>query len=72
VGLIDVRVGAGGATPVPVSETGEPVTPTLPVIVSVAFTVLAAVGEKTTLMVQVAPKAKVAVQVPPAAPAGRE
>jgi len=71
-GVIDVRVGAAGATPVPERETGEPVTVTLPVIVSVAFTVVPAVGEKTTLMVQVAPKAKVAVHVPPAAPAGRE
>jgi hypothetical protein len=63
-----------GATPVPLKLTGDPVTATLPVIVSVPVTLAAggAMGEKTTLMVQVAPKASVAPHVPPAAPAGLE
>src|SRR6516165_4710426 len=61
-----------GATPVPVSPTGEPVTATLARIVRVPVTVPRAVGVNTTLMVQVAPFARVAVQVPPAVPAGRE
>src|ERR1035441_2026392 len=53
------------ATPVPLSDTGEPATATLAVIGSVAGTEPAAVGLKTTVMVQVVPAAKVAPQVPP-------
>ena len=56
------------AAAVPVSETGEPVTVTLPGIVSVPVTVpVCVVGENTTLMVQVAGATNVAPQVPPAA-----
>ena len=58
------------AMPVPVRETGEPVTATLPVIVTVPVEATAVVGEKTTLMVQVEPTAKVAAQLPPARPVG--
>ena len=62
-----------GVIPVPVRPTGEPVTPTLAVMVAVPVEAPTAVGEKTTLMVQVAPPpASVAAQVPPAAPAGLE
>ncbi len=54
----------------PLSVTGEPVTVTLAVMVSVAGTAPTAVGENTTLIVQVAPAFRVAPQVPP--PAERE
>lgn len=60
------------ATPVPLSDTGEPVAVTLPVTLTVAFTRLVAVGENTTLIVHVEAAARVAPQVPPAVPAGRE
>ena len=53
------------ATPVPVSVTGEPVTATLPVIVTVPFAAPVAVGENTTLIVQLPPAPSVAVQLPP-------
>jgi hypothetical protein len=60
------------ATPVPLSETGEPVIATLLVIVKVPFTKPSAVGRNLTLIVQVAPATNVPVQVPPAAPVGRK
>ena len=53
------------ATPVPVSDTGDPVTITLAVMVAVPFADPSTVGENTTLMVQVDAAAKVAPQVPP-------
>jgi len=67
-----LTVNGGGATPVPLSETGDPVTGTLAVMVAVPVAAPGVVGENTTLIVQVAAAASVAVQVPPAAPAGRE
>jgi hypothetical protein len=72
------REGAGPENPnvtaaaVPVKLTGEPVTSTLPVMVTVPVAGPAAVGENTTLMVQVAPATKVAPQKPPNDPVGRE
>jgi hypothetical protein len=60
------------AEPVPLSETGEPVTVTLAATLSAPVNGPATVGEKTTLMVQVVAAANVAPQVPPAVPAGRE
>ena len=60
------------AAPVPLSETGDPVTLTLAVIVSVPVKGPAAVGVKTTLIVQVDAAFKVPPHVPPAAPAGLE
>ena len=72
VQVVGVRVAVTTpATPVPLRPTGEPVTVTLPVMVSVAFTRPGAVGENATLIVQVLAPARVPVQVPPAAPAGR-
>ena len=61
------------AMPVPLSDTGEPLTVTFAVMVTEPVDATAAVGEKTTLMVQV-PGAGVSVapQVPPAAPVGLE
>jgi hypothetical protein len=61
------------AVPVPVSVTGEPVTGTLAVMVSVPLYDCTAVGANVTLMVQVAPAAKVAPQFPPVRekPAGK-
>jgi len=61
-----------GATPVPDSATGDPVTGTLAAIDNVAGTETNAVGANTTLIVQLEAEAKVAPQVPPAPPAGRE
>ena len=60
------------ARPVPVRATGEPVTATLPVIVTVPVEATAEVGENTTLMVQVELAGKAGLQVPPAAPVGLE
>ena len=55
-----------GATPVPFSVTGEPVTATLAAMVAVpGFAPGGATGEKTTGIVQVAPALRVAPQVPP-------
>jgi hypothetical protein len=55
------------ATPVPLSETGEPVTVTFPAMVAVPVTVPGgAVAVNVTVMVQVAPAARVVPQVPPA------
>ena len=54
------------AMPVPERETGEPVTATLAVMVTVPVEATAVVGEKTTPMVQVEFAASVAAQVPPA------
>src|ERR1700730_9880912 len=54
-----------GATPVPLSATGDPVTATLARMVTVPLYDCAAVGANVTLMVQVAPAAKVVPQVPP-------
>ena len=67
-----VKLTIAAAVPVPLSVTGEPATVALDVIVNVAGTAPAAVGENTTLIVQ-APVAvvNVAPQVPPAAPAAR-
>src|SRR4029077_2850477 len=53
------------ATPVPVRLTGEPVTGTLAVIVTVPLAVVVFVGVNTTLMEQLAPAFKVAPQLPP-------
>ena len=68
VQLVGVRVAlTTAATPVPLSATGEPVTGTLPVMVTVPFARPGgAVGENVTRMVQLAFAAKVAPQVPPA------
>src|SRR5207248_11801320 len=52
-------------TPVPLSETGEPATGTLPVMVTEPAAGPAVVGVNTTLMVQVLAAASVAPQVPP-------
>jgi len=60
------------ATPVPESPTGEPVTGTLALMVTVAFIAPVVLGWNTTLMVQLAPGNRGLVQLPPAAPAGRE
>jgi hypothetical protein len=60
------------AAPVPLSETGEPATATLAVMVAVPVAAPVAVGVNTTLMVQVVVAAKVAPHVPPAAPVGLE
>ena len=61
------------AVPVPLKDTGDPVTVTLPVMVNVPATGPVTDGENTTLMVQVpAAAVSVAPQVPPAAPAGLE
>jgi hypothetical protein len=54
-----------GAVPVPLSETGEPVTFTLAKMVTFPLTAPIAVGVKTTVMVQVEPVFKVVPQVPP-------
>lgn len=60
------------ATPLPVSETGEPVTATLAFIATWPPTTRpSVVGLNTMLNVQVAPAARVAPQVPPGTPAGR-
>ena len=74
VQIAGVRVAPNTAvTPFPVRVTGEPVTATFAVMVSVAFTVPIAVGVNLTLIVQVpAAGGKVAPQVPPAVPPGRE
>lgn len=61
-----------GGAPVPLSETGDPVTATLAPIVNAPLTGPVAVGLNTTLIVQLEVAAKVVRQVPPAAPAGRE
>src|ERR1700726_4075410 len=61
-----------GATPVPVSATGEPLTATLAAMVAVPVFAPVEVGENTMLIVQLTPAASVAVQVPPAPPVGRE
>jgi hypothetical protein len=58
------------AVPVPVRETGEPVTVTLAEIVAVPIEATTVFGEKTTLMVQVEPADRAAAQVPPAVPVG--
>src|SRR5271169_3666735 len=61
-----VRVAAiTGATPVPLSATGEPATATLAKMVSVPVVAPSDVGVNTTVMVQVAPGFKAVVQVPP-------
>ena len=60
------------AEPVPLSDTGEPLTVTFAVMVSVPANDPAAVGANTTLIVQVEAAFKVAPHVPPAIPAGRE
>jgi len=58
--------------PVPVNDTGEPVTAALEVMVTVPTAGPVDVGESTTLIVQVpANTVNVAPQVPPAAPTGR-
>jgi hypothetical protein len=54
-----------GATPVPLSPTGEPATVTFAVIVTVPVFEPVVVGENVTVIVQEAPAAKVAPQVPP-------
>src|SRR6266404_4964610 len=59
------------AMPVPLSDTGEPLTLTLAVMVTVPVFAPVLVGVNVTLIVQVPPAANVAPQVPPAAPAGR-
>src|SRR5580704_2736721 len=57
---------AAPATPVPVSETGEPVTVApVPVMVTEPVAAPAAVGLNRTKMVQFAPAFRVAAQVPP-------
>src|SRR5215469_7918618 len=53
-------------TPVPVSDTGDPVTPALAVIVTVPVFPPVLVGEKVTVIVQVEFAANVAPHVPPA------
>ena len=65
LGVIVTVPGGGGAIPVPLRATGDPVTGTLPAMVRVALTRPVAVGVKTTVMVQLDPAAKVVVQVPP-------
>ena len=60
------------AEPVPLSETGDPVTIALAAIVSVPENEVAVVGAKTTLIVHVEAAFNVPPQVPPAVPAGRE
>jgi hypothetical protein len=62
--VVGVRV-ALAAKPVPERRTGEPVTPTLALMVTEPVAAPTAVGENTTVMVQV-PGASVPVQVPPA------
>jgi hypothetical protein len=59
-------------TPVPLRDTGEPVTATLAVIVALPVVGPLAVGANTTLIVQEAPAASVPVQEPAAVPVGRE
>jgi len=54
------------ATPVPLRATGEPLTVTLAVMVTVPVFAPAVVGENVTVIVQLAPAAKVVPQVPPA------
>ena len=72
VHVVGVRVALKvGATPVPLSVTGEPLTDTLAVMVAVPVFAPRLDGEKVTLMVQAAPAAKVVPQVPPESPAGR-
>jgi hypothetical protein len=68
----------GGATPVPVRPTGEPVivAAVAEMVILVLYATGGAVGLNTTLMVHVVgaaivPAPRVAPQVPPAAPAGR-
>jgi hypothetical protein len=60
------------AAPVPLSETGDPVTLTLAVIVSVPAKEPAAVGVNTTLIVQVDAAFNVVPHVPPVVPASLE
>jgi len=62
----------GGFIRARLSDAGEPVTATFPVMVKVSFAGPSAVGENTTLTVQVAAGFKAAPQVPPAVPAGLE
>ena len=62
----------GGGAPEPLSATGEPLTPTLAVIVAVPVNAVADVGVNTILIVQFAPGVKLPAQVPAAAPPGRE
>jgi hypothetical protein len=57
------------AIPVPLNDTGEPVTATLPVMASVPVAAPGVVGLKTTRMVQLAPPARV---VPHESPVPRE
>jgi hypothetical protein len=58
---VGVRVAAiTAAVPVPLNDTGEPVTVTLPVMASVPVAGPVAVGWKTTRMVQLVPPARVA------------
>jgi len=67
--LRDVGVRAAlstGATPVPLSATGEPATVTLDVMVTAPVFEPVVVGENLTVIVQEAFAAKVAPQVPPA------
>ncbi len=54
-----------GVTPVPVKDTGAPVTVTLAVMVAVPVAAPVAVGANATVMVQLVPAARVAPQVPP-------
>jgi len=54
------------APPVPLRATGEPLTVTLAVMVTVPVFEPTLVGENVTVIVQEAPAAKVAPQVPPA------
>ena len=67
VGTVPVseKLRVPAATPVPVNATGEPVTGTLPVMVTVPVLAPALVGENLTMIVQVEAAAKVAPQVPP-------
>jgi hypothetical protein len=72
-GLGDTVAERVAARPVPVSETGEPTTGTLPVMVTVLVGAgPAAVGENTMPIVHVAPAANVPPHVPPAVPVGLE
>ena len=62
---------ATAATPVPVRDTGEPLTATLAVIVAVPFAAPRLLGEDLTLIVQVVAASRRSA-VPAGAPAGRE
>lgn len=63
---VGVRLAAmTGAAPVPDNATGEPLTATLAVMVTVPVFAPVDVGENVMVIVQVAPAFKVAMQVPP-------